>query len=313
MLKYDNILNAKQLYAQGENITSFLKSEYSLADNNSQIIEIAYDLQAGSYIQNMNNNLNDITKIIDEMLVYLNPYLEGCESILDIGTGEMTTLSLLISRAKFVPKRIFALDISWSRLHRGVDYFKNNCPTEYFQSLNVFVADMKMIPLLSKSVDLIISSHALEPNGKTEDLEKILSELFRVARKKLVLFEPSYELNSVEGRKRMERLGYIKNLKGSVERLGGKVDGVDLMNLNVNPLNPTACYVISPPNYQSDENTVPLIESDSYYSAPASDFLLKEVDNFLFSPELSLAYPILKGIPVLKSNSSILATAIQAN
>ena len=45
-------------------------------------------------------------------------------------------------------------------------------------------------------------------------LEALLRELFRVTKKKLVLFEPSYELNSEEGKVRMDRLGYIKDIEG---------------------------------------------------------------------------------------------------
>ena len=192
-----------------------------------------------------------------------------------------------------------------------MEYFRSNCPIAPSKSLNAFVADMKAIPLPSKSVDLIISSHALEPNGNEMDLENILSELFRVTKKKLVLFEPSYELNSIEGKKRMERLGYIKNLKSSVEKLGGVVESTDLLNFCVNPLNRTACYVVTPPDCFFNANTVLENNGCSNYSAPASDFILQRMDNFLFSPELGLAYPILKDIPILRRCHGVLATGLE--
>ena len=37
------------------------------------------------------------------------------------------------------------------------------------------------------------------------------------------LFEPCFEISNLEGRKRMERLGYIKNIDGAVKELGGKI------------------------------------------------------------------------------------------
>ena len=82
-------------------------------------------------------------------------------------------------------------------------------------------ADIKSIPLKSNSIDVIISNHALEPNGKY--LSDLIKELFRVVKKKLILFEPSYELNSLKGKKRMDKLGYIKNIKSTVKNLGGSL------------------------------------------------------------------------------------------
>lgn len=113
----------------------------------------------------------------------------------------------------------------------------------------------------------------------------------------------------------MERLGYIKDLKGSVDRLGGKIDSIHLLTSCVNPLNPTACYVITPPDdcVNSNKNGNLVDEYFSYYSAPASDFILRKMDGFLFSQELGLVYPVLKGIPILKENFAILATALQDN
>ena len=41
-----------------------------------------------------------------------------------------------------------------------------------------------------------------------------------MAKRKLILFEPSYELNSKDGQKRMDSLGYVKNIEGEVDKLG---------------------------------------------------------------------------------------------
>jgi serine/threonine protein kinase len=61
----------------------------------------------------------------------------------------------------------------------------------------------------------------LEPNGGK--LKELLMELFRVTADKLILFEPCYEINTQEGKDRMDKLGYIKNIEGVVGELGGKV------------------------------------------------------------------------------------------
>ncbi|MGC8667666.1 MAG: hypothetical protein ACP5VE_06100 [Chthonomonadales bacterium] len=45
----------KSLYEQGRNISALLREEMGLQQNTDKIIEIAYDLQAGSYIASMEN------------------------------------------------------------------------------------------------------------------------------------------------------------------------------------------------------------------------------------------------------------------
>ena len=52
-MKYLDIIEAKK-FIKGKNI--IISSKYNLSANDSQIIEIAYDLQAGSYIEYLKSN-----------------------------------------------------------------------------------------------------------------------------------------------------------------------------------------------------------------------------------------------------------------
>jgi hypothetical protein len=155
-------------------------------------------------------------------------------------------------------------------------------------------------------VDVVTSSHALEPNGQA--LPALLRELFRITRRKLVLFEPSYELNSEEGQRRMERLGYIRGVERTVAEIGGRVLAVTpIRNVN-NPLNPTACFVIEPPA-RSEAQGAPTPEV-SGFAVPGTDRPLVRRDAFYWSPETGLCFPVLKGLPVLKPQVAILASAL---
>ena len=120
-----------------------------------------------------------------------------------------------------------------------------------------------------------------------------------------MLFEPSYELNSTEGKARMDRLGYIKDIAGTVERLGGSVLEINPIHNVGNPLNPTTCFVIEPPM-----EALPSRLDHSLFSVPGTDLALSEDDGFLISKDAGLAYPILKGIPILKTENGILSTAL---
>ena len=306
-LKHFDILEAKKAYKEGKNITELLRAQKNIESNTSEIIEAAYDLQAGSYIERILKNPQQAAAYTAELASILDNHTAEADSLLDIGTGELTTLSHLIRRLENKPKEVFAFDISWSRLYKGIPYAKDVMGVDY-KLLKTFVADISEIPLRDKSINITTSSHALEPNGGK--LKELLGELFRITIDKLVLFEPCFEINTEEGKQRMERLGYIKNIDGSVEELGGKLIEKIIIKNTSNPLNPTVCFIIIPP---------PLIKKDSpknfdfkggIFSVPGTNIPLKEVEGYYFSNQVGLCYPTLKSIPILKSNASILASSL---
>ena len=298
-MKFIDVLEAKSIYQKGENVTQYLRTKFGSEDNTSQIIEIAYDLQAGSYIDDVESNRDKAERYATELSEILTEHLESGDSILDVGTGEITTLTLVLNEVGIELSDILALDISWSRLSVGMNFHRENRKIKL--PLKPFVADIKEIPLHEKCVDVVTSSHALEPNGK--NLETLFRELFRVTKKKLVLFEPSYELNSEEGKVRMDRLGYIKDIEGMVSKLGGKVlDVIPIQNIG-NPLNPTACYIIEPP-IQSIKHLDAVT-----FCVPGTNFKLEADGQYLFSKDTGLVFPILDEIAVLKTTSAILATS----
>jgi hypothetical protein len=165
------------------------------------------------------------------------------------------------------------------------------------------VGDIKEIPLLSKSVDITMSTHALEPNGK--NLHQLMLELFRVTADKLILFEPYYEKSSKEGKKRMDKFGYIKNIDGTIKELNGKILEKIIIKNPSNLLNPTVCFVVSPPKTNVKYKN---LHKKNIFSVPGTDFNITKIDNFYFSNATGLCFPILKSIPILKSNIAILAS-----
>jgi len=177
-----------------------------------------------------------------------------------------------------------------------------------FKIIKPFVAEISEIPLPNKSINITTSSHALEPNGGR--LKDLMIELFRVTINKLVLFEPCFEINTDEGKIRMERLGYIKNIDGIVQELGGKIiEKIVIKNIS-NPINPTVCFVIIPPSNSELSNTH-FHNSKIFYSVPGTEIPLEKVKKFYFSEKVGLCYPILNGIPILKSSTAILASSLR--
>lgn len=205
-MKYNNIIKAKKVYENKKNVIDYLKKQLNIKKNTSEIIEQAYDLQAGSYIASLIANRVKRERFSDELALELNKYLTPSSTLLDIGSGELTTLTLTLNKLKKLQK-VFAFDISWSRIFKGLDFLKNNLRKKKVP-VCAFVADIKSIPLQSNSIDVVTSCHALEPNGG--NLNVLLKELFRVTKDKLVLFEPSYEMNSSKGKKKNGQVGLYK-------------------------------------------------------------------------------------------------------
>ena len=75
------------------------------------------------------------------------------------------------------------------------------------------------IPLAENSLDVVYSSHSLEPNGGYKEL--LIKECFRVAKKAVVFVEPIFEFASIEGQKRMLNHGYIKGLHNIAKKMNG--------------------------------------------------------------------------------------------
>jgi hypothetical protein len=302
--KHFDILAAREAYAAGRNVTQALREQQGVAINTPEIIELAYDLQAGTYIENAQKHKEQLLAYVNEMAQIIDRYVTPGFSLLDIGTGEITTLSELAPRLSIKPQDIFAFDISWSRLYKGLDYARQTMGDD-FDRLIPFVADMSEIPLQDKSISVTISSHALEPNGG--NLAMLMAELFRVTADTLILFEPCYEANSDEGKQRMDRLGYIKNMAHTIEALGGTlVEQVTINNVS-NRLNPTAGFVIIPPGGKLTPRRYE--RTTDRFSVPGTDLKLQAHDGVRFCDVTGLCFFELKSIPVLTSRSAMLASA----
>lgn len=305
--KHFDILEAKKAYKEGRNISELLRLQKNIDSNTSEIIETAYDLRAGAYIERILKTPEQPIAYATELGSILDNHITEVDSLLDVGTGELTTLSHLIRRLGKKPKEIFAFDISWSRIYKGISYAKNVMGVDY-NLLKPFVADINEIPLLDKSINISTSSHALEPNG--EQLKELLGELFRVTINKLILFEPCFEINTEEGKQRMQRHRYIKNIDGVVEELGGRLTEKIIIKNNSQHLNPTVCFIITPPPLAQEISPKKAEIKSSIFSVPGTNIPLREVEGYYFSNQVGLCYPMLKGIPILRSNAAILASSL---
>jgi SAM-dependent methyltransferase len=300
-----DFLTMQDAFKEGKNITELLRKHFNVLHNTPEIIEMAYDLQAGTYIEYLENYPKIINLYVEEMAKIISARVPYSSVVLDVGSGELTTLSLLINCLKIKPKKVLAFDISWSRVSKGLIFAKETLGGD-FGILDAFCAETESIPLPSKSVDFAITSHSLEPNG--EFISNLLNEIFRVTRKTVFLFEPCYEIASKVGQERMDKFGYVKNIAQTAEGLGALVVEIIPILNSLDPLNPTACFVIQPPGVADYE--VPERSFNSAFTVPGTNFPLENIENFYFSEQTGVSYPIILSIPILKLSAGVLTSAL---
>jgi ubiquinone/menaquinone biosynthesis C-methylase UbiE len=282
----------KQIYLENKNIIKYLKELDGAEINSIEDIMISYDFQAGSYIQAYKNN----SSLKEKYCSYLANIIENLanyDSILEVGVGEGTTLGPLMNSLKKQPNKCYGFDISWSR----IKYAKKFLSELDINNVQLFTGDLFCTPLKDNSIDIVYTSHSIEPNGGNE--KEALIELYRITNKYLILLEPSYEFANEEARKRMLYHGYITNLYSTAKELGYDVIAHRLFEISENPLNPTGLIII---RKESELKTLnPLC-------CPITKTSILKKNNVYFSQASLLAYPIIDEIPCLLQQNAIIAT-----
>ncbi|NEQ36712.1 MAG: class I SAM-dependent methyltransferase [Okeania sp. SIO3I5] len=293
----------KTLYSQNINLIEYLNNRKDCDYLSRQDkICLSYDIQAGSYTKGYNNSqfIREINsqsgKKIAKLLEEISP-----STVLDAGTGEATSLADVLLNTKDKNIKFAAFDISISRLL----YAKLFLEGKNLSIPHLFTSDLTQISLAENSVDLIMTRHAIEPNGGMEDV--ICQELYRVTRKYVLLIEPSWEFGSDEQRERMVHHGYIKDLPGALERTGFKILNHEPWdkNLNPNPLNIAALILAKKSTTTATQDAD---FPDFKFAYPSSNFLLKNVEDGFYCQEMGVLFPVVQNIACLLKNQALLVT-----
>ena len=165
------------------------------------------------------------------------------------------------------------------------------------EDIQLSTGDLFNAPFADNSIDIVYTSHSLEPNGGME--KEALQSIYRIAKKYLVLLEPAFELANDEAKARMLRNGFVTNLYDEVINLGYNVIKYELFTPTFNSLNPTGLMVIKKEN---------MGEVDSSFGCPVTHSKLSIEKGAYYSKDALLAYPILNGIPCLKPQNAIVAS-----
>lgn len=290
------IMGMRAAYARGENAMAYARQALSTDDNSVVAALIAYDLQAGSYVASARENPGGNSRWCKQLAEILDPLLTKQGSLLEVGCGEATTLAEVLQHVINKPGHSLGLDISWSRCTEGLGWL-----AEKEVSARLFVADLFNIPLEDASVDVVYTSHSLEPNGGRE--EDAIQELMRIARRAVVLIEPIYELASVDAQSRMRSHGYVRGLKETAERMGVNVSAYRLLDYTPTSYNPSGLILL-----EKSE----IIQSGAVpaWRCPLTHTPMNDLGDVFSSGQSGLVYPVLRGIPLLRAEHGIVASKI---
>jgi ubiquinone/menaquinone biosynthesis C-methylase UbiE/uncharacterized protein YbaR (Trm112 family) len=285
----------KNLYDQGENIKAILRKDGKTQVNSEAMIEISYDIQAGSYIESMKapekqafqeKYTKEIANVISSLC--------APRTIMEAGVGEATTLSGVCRNLHSKTLEPYGFDLCWSR----VAYARQWMERQGILNSRLCTGSLFQIPAHDNSIDVVYTAHSIESNTGRE--EPILKELYRVANQYLVLLEPHYEHASPEAQKRMHSFGICTDIYKTCINLGFKVLRHELFAHINNPLHPTTLTVI--------EKKAGAEKLPDAFACPKYKTPLQYIGGMYFSPEAMTVYPVLAGIPCLRVENGIIAS-----
>ena len=281
----------RRLYSEGRNIMQYFREKEESFENSPDAILVSYDLQTGSYIEALKDP--DVRAYHNLYCSKLAQALNGLSpgSLLEAGVGEATTLSGTFSLLPEKPREIAGFDISWSRAFYAQNYFSTVCQAP----ANLFVGDLFSIPLCDNSYEVVFTSHTVSSNTGRE--REALAELFRVARRYVLLLEPSYEFGDQASRENMDRHRYCRDLRAIAQELGFAVKDYRLFDNNW-PASDMELLLIE------KQGTEPV----GTFACPISLTPLVEHAGQFFCKDCGLVFPVVGGIPCLLDSSAILAT-----
>ncbi len=285
-------------YQNGDNLMEIARNKLSKTTNDSVATLLSYDLRAGdSQIINAEQEKERL-KWCRQAAEYIKPHLPNQGSIIEVGSGEARTLSGVISNLSELIGAAFGFDISWSRVNSGMKRLRKES-----LSAKQFVGDIFHIPLDDCSVDIVYSSHSLEPNGGSE--EPALKECLRVARHAVILIEPIYELAKPVQQRWMDNHGYIKGLKKTAEKLEALISEYKMLDFSLRPENASGILIINktPTQKTPDDNNIK-------WQCPLTGTPMIDLGDVFCNTKLGIVYPVIRGIPMLRPEHAIVATKL---
>ena len=215
-------------------------------------------------------------------------------SLLEVGAGELTTLAPVAGRISEPTLAVHASELSWSRCRIGRD-FANSLGVN-LSSLTS--ASVTALPFASNSIDFVYTHFCLEELAGYE--REAVKELFRVARRAVLLIEASYELGSLPQRRKLRNRCWNVGLLSAVKSLGYRIIRHELLPFSADPFHHGSIIQI--------EKTTTDPKPSFVLVCPRCKSELRRDKVVYFCGACQVVFPILDGIPVFIHNNAVIAS-----
>jgi hypothetical protein len=269
-----------------KNIVSTLRR---LGVNKSDCIELAYEIQAGSYTLEFNDRELSRNKVLHSII---NQYtvFDDVNSIGVFGVGEAKNW---IGYEGSI-NSLFGVELSFSRLrwaHKNLEKISD------INSIHLIKGDASEKIFNKNSFDISITLHSIEPNGN-EQGASILNNVIESSSKYVILFEPDYSTAHKEMKKRMESNDYVRNISDELSKMSS-INIIDkfVMGIQQNPDNLTTCWIIekiNKTNSVANKMICPFTNGD-----------LNEYNDMMYSPKAGVCYPKINEFIFLNKNDAV--------
>ena len=282
----------QEKYKKKQNIQLFLKNK---TFSNREIIKLAYDIQSGSYIKFFKKLTREKkVNVYFPLIKAINDNFKNVKTILDFGCGELTTSAYIFKNLNHKIKKYYANDVSFNRLLVGSNELKKKLTKKNYNKFKIFCNSDNNLPFKDKSIDLVLTVHALEPNNQYK--YEIFNELLRVSKLGIILMEPHYEISDVKQKKRMIKFDYIRGIE-KILRLKKIKYHIIEKKFHLNNLNKSSIFVLK-------NNLTKKKQHDNFVDPIKKNDLIKK-DNFLYSKKTFRAFPIINDIAIFNEDSQI--------
>ena len=96
---------------------------------------------------------------------------------------------------------------------------------------------------------------------------------------------------------------YARGLREAAERLGSIVVEQRLLENTANQLNPSGVLILAKPNSKTKCS-----DNSHLWKCPLTGATLIPSDDIFYASEVGIAYPILRGVPLLREEHAVVAS-----
>lgn len=227
---------AKSLYTgDGIKTNETSRQIYEHYDNREQV---DYDRESRVCLYKGKLEKLSLKEIRERYLEYLFEEIpQSTSSILEVGCGNCINLYNLKGE---YPVKLTGIDIASNRIKIASEYFGDSIAgIDLIAPLSI----TEETPFPENHFDVVFSMHCLEQIAY--DSRAAIAEMYRIAKKKVVLIEPVYEHGNAAQRLYLTAQDHNRVLLRSIQELGLEVDRCEPLNIQSNPLNQSSIITIA--------------------------------------------------------------------